>query len=324
MIMEQLLAALKAAAEPTRLRLLALLARGELTVTEITRVLHQSQPRVSRHLKLLCDAGLLERLPEGAWVFYRLAERGEGARCARTLLGLLPADDHEPARDLERLDRVRRERAERAAAYFRDNAASWDRIRKLYVGETAVEHAMLEAAGDAEVGDLVDLGTGTGRVLEVFAPRVRRGIGIDDSHEMLNVARAKLDARGITNCQVRRGNLYNVPLPSACADLVTVHQVLHFLDDPAVALKEAARLLRADGRLLLVDFAPHGLEFLRADYAHRRLGFADEEVTRWCKAAGLSAVKVRHLNAAGKAGHDALTVSLWTATQPASARRAVA
>jgi ubiquinone/menaquinone biosynthesis C-methylase UbiE len=322
--MKPLLAALKAAAEPTRLRLLALLARGELTVTEITRVLHQSQPRVSRHLKLLCDAGLLERLPEGAWVFYRLAERGEGARWGRTLLELLPAGDQELARDLERLDRVRRERAERAAAYFRDNAASWDRIRKLYVGEAAVEHAMIEAAGDGELGDLVDLGTGTGRVLEVFAPRVRRGIGIDDSHEMLNVARAKLDARGITNCQVRRGNLYNVPLPSACADLVTVHQVLHFLDDPAVALKEASRLLRPDGRLLMVDFAPHGLEFLRADYAHRRLGFADEEVTRWCKAAGLGAVKVRHLNAAGKAGHDALTVSLWTATQAASARRAVA
>jgi ubiquinone/menaquinone biosynthesis C-methylase UbiE len=322
--MEPLLVALKAAAEPTRLRLLAMLARGELTVSEITRVLHQSQPRVSRHLKLLCDAGLLERLPEGAWVFYRVAERGEGARWARTLLELLPAGDHQLARDLEQLNRVRRERAERATAYFRDNAASWDRIRRLYVGEAAVERAMLEAAGEGETRDLVDLGTGTGRVLEVFAPRVRHGIGIDESHEMLNVARAKLDARGISHCQVRRGDVYNVPLPSACADLVTVHQVLHFLDDPAAALKEAARLLRPDGRLLLVDFAPHGLEFLRADHTHRRLGFTDEEVARWCKAAGLGAVKVRHLKAAGKTGHDTLTVSLWTAVQPASARRAVA
>jgi ubiquinone/menaquinone biosynthesis C-methylase UbiE len=319
-----LLAALKAAAEPTRLRLLAVLVRGELTVTELTRVLHQSQPRVSRHLKLLCDAGLLERLPEGAWVFYRLAERGEGARWARTLLEVLPADDHELTRDLERLDRVRRERAERAAAYFSDNAASWDRIRRLYAGEAAVERAMIEAAGEEEIGDLVDLGTGTGSVLEVFAARIRHGVGIDESHEMLNVARAKLDARGITNCQVRRGNLYNVPLPPACADLVTLHQVLHFLDDPAAALKEAARLLRPDGRLLVVDFAPHGLEFLRTDYAHRRLGFADDEVARWCKSAGLGAVKVRHLNAASKAGHDTLTVSLWTAAQAASARRAVA
>lgn len=322
--MEPLLSALKAAAEVTRLRILAILARGELTVSELTRVLRQSQPRVSRHLKLLCDAGLLQRLPEGAWVFYRVAESGDGARVARTLLALLPAGDHALALDLERLDRVRRERAERAQAYFRDNAASWDRIRRLYVGEAAVERAMLATAGEGDLGDLVDLGTGTGRVLEVFAAKVRQGIGIDESHEMLNVARAKLDARGITNCQVRRGSVYDVPLPSACADVVTVHQVLHFLDDPAAALKEAARLLRPGGRLLVVDFAPHGLELLRTDYAHRRLGFTDEEVARWCRSAGLGAVKVRHLNAPGKAGHDILTVSLWTAVQPAAARRAVA
>jgi ArsR family transcriptional regulator len=324
MTMEPLLSALKAAAEPTRLRLLAILARGELTVTEITRVLQQSQPRISRHLKLLCDAGLLERLPEGAWVFYRLAERGEGARVARTLLDLLSADDHELARDPERLERVRRERAERAQAYFRDHAASWDRIRRLYVGEAAVERAMLDAAGKGALVDLVDLGTGTGRVLEVLASKVRNGIGIDESHEMLNVARAKLDARGITNCQVRRGSMYNVPLPSACADVVTIHHVLHFLDDPAAALKEAARLLRPSGRLLVVDFAPHRLEFLRTDYAHRRLGFTDDEVARWCKSAGFGAVKVCHLKASGKAGNETLTVALWTAVRVAAARRALA
>ncbi|MFI5398324.1 MAG: ArsR/SmtB family transcription factor [Candidatus Binatia bacterium] len=322
--MEPLLSALRAAAEPTRLRLLAILARGELTVSELTRVLHQSQPRVSRHLKLLCDAGLLERWPEGAWVFYRVVDRGDGAGVAHALLNLVPADDLELARDQERLEQVRRERAERAAAYFRDNAACWDRIRRLYIGETAVERAMLKAAGGADLGDLVDLGTGTGRVLEVFAPRVRRGIGIDESHEMLNVARAKLDARGIANCQVRLGSLYDVPLPSQCADVVTLHQVLHFLDDPAAALKEAARLLRPGGRLLVVDFAPHEMEFLRAGYAHRRLGFAADEVTRWCTAAGLRGLAVRHLKASGNAAHDTLTVSLWTALRPASARRAVA
>ncbi len=319
--MDQLLAALRAAAEPTRLRVLAILARGELTVSELTRALHQSQPRVSRHLKLLCDAGLLDRSPEGAWVFYRLAERPEGARVARTLLQLLPAVDPNLARDLEQLERIRHDRAERATAYFRDHAASWDRIRSLYVGEAAVERAMLKAAGKGELGDLVDLGTGTGRVLEVFAPRVRHGIGIDASHEMLTVARAKLHDRGITNCDVRRGNVYDVPLPPACADVVTVHQVLHFLDDPAAVIAEAARLLRPGGRLLVVDFAPHGVEFLRTDYAHRRLGFADAELRRWCKAAGLAEVTVRQLEAAGGAGHDKLTVSLWTAVQPRSARR---
>lgn len=322
--MESLLAALKAAAEPTRLRLLAILARGELAVSELTRVLHQSQPRVSRHLKLLCDAGLLDRWPEGAWVFYRLAERGEGARVARSLLELLPANDPELARDLERLDHVRHERAERAAVYFRDNAAGWDRIRSLYVGEATVERAMLDATAEEALGDLVDLGTGTGRILEVFAARVRNGIGIDVSHAMLDAARAKLHDRGISNCQVRWGSVYDVPLPSACADVVTLHHVLHFLSDPAAALKDAARLLRPHGRLLLVDFAPHGMEFLRADYAHRRLGFADDEVTRWCEVAGLGAEPVRHLEAASEAGHGTLTVSLWTAVKPAAARRAAA
>ena len=322
--MEPLLSALKAAAESTRLRVLAILARGELTVSELTRVLRQSQPRVSRHLKLLCDAGLLERLPEGAWVFYRVAESGTGAPIARTLLGLLPQGDRVLARDLAHLARVRRERAARAAAYFRESAGSWDRIRSLYVGEAAVERALLAAAGTGELGDLVDLGTGTGRLLELFAPKVRHGIGIDESHEMLNVARAKLDARGISNCQVRRGDVYNVPLPSACADIVTVHQVLHFLDDPAAAIQEAARLLRPGGRLLVVDFAPHALEFLRTDYAHNRLGFADEEVARWCRRAGLEAIRVRHLAARGHSAHETLTVSLWIAERPSAARACAA
>jgi ArsR family transcriptional regulator len=324
---DALLAGLKAAAEPTRLRLLAILAHAELTVSELTRILCQSQPRVSRHLKLLCEAGLLDRFREGAWAFYRLAEHGEGERVARALLGLLPPDDPELSRDLERLDEVRRERAERAATYFRENAARWDCIRGLYVGEAAVERAMLEAAGEGalvDLGDLVDLGTGTGRLLEVFASRVCHGTGIDQSQEMLNVARANLDARGISNCHVRQGDLYDVPLPSACADVVTVHHVLHFLDDPAAALREAARLLRPGGRLLVVDFAPHGVEFLRGEYAHRRLGFADEEVTEWCEAAGLRGMSVRQLEAAGEQSGDILTVSLWTARQLASVRNAVA
>jgi ArsR family transcriptional regulator len=319
--MDLLLTRLKAAADPTRLRLLAILSAGELTVSEVTRVLQQSQPRVSRHLKLLCEAGLLDRFREGAWVFYRLAADGEGRHVAASLLELLTANDRDLARDRERLNEVRRERAEWAAAYFRDNAERWDRIRRLYVGEAAVERAMLQAAGKVKIGDLVDLGTGTGRVLEVFAPRVRFGTGIDLSHEMLTVARANLDARGITNCQVRRANVYDVPLPPASADVVTVHHVLHFLDDPAAAVKEAARLLRADGRLLVVDFAPHEMEFLRSEYAHRRLGFADDEVKTWCRTFGLGGVRVRHLEAAGRGNGKTLTVSLWTATRPGSKPR---
>jgi len=316
--MGQLLTALKAIAEPTRLRLLAIFAHGEFTVSELTRVLHQSQPRVSRHLRLLCEAGLLDRFSEGAWAFYRLTDQGEGAQIARRLLELIPSNDPEFARDLEQIDAVRRERADRAATYFRENAPRWDRIRSLYLGESAVEQAMLEAAGQGELGDLVDLGTGTGRLLEVFAPRLRGGIGIDQSHEMLNVARANLDARGLTNCQVRWGDIYALPLPSCSADLVTLHHVLHFLGDPGAALREAARLLRPGGRLLVADFSPHELEYLRNEHAHRRLGFADEQVVQWCEAAGLSGTTVRHLEASGDAEHETLTVSLWTAERPAS------
>ncbi|MBI5506593.1 MAG: metalloregulator ArsR/SmtB family transcription factor [Deltaproteobacteria bacterium] len=316
--MDALLAGLRAVAESTRLRLLAILAGGELTVSEITRVMHQSQPRVSRHLKLLCDAGLLERSREGAWAFYRVARSSHGGGLAAALLELLPEDDAGLARDRERLALVRSERAERAAAYFRENAERWDSIRDLHVGETAVEQAMLEAAGAGELpvlGDLVDLGTGTGRVLELFSPRVGRGTGIDSSREMLNVARANLGARGIVNCQVRLGDLYDVPMESGCADVVTLHHVLHFLDDPAAAIREGARLLRPRGRLLVVDFAPHALDFLRTEHAHRRLGLADEEMESWCKSAGLATCEVRHLESTGANSHETLTVSLWTATR---------
>lgn len=321
--MDVLLNGLRAAGEHTRLRLLAVLEGAELTVSELTRILGQSQPRVSRHLKLLCEAGLLDRFQEGAWVFYRLADRGAGAELARTLLTLLPQDDSQLARDLQRLESIKQERAAAAAKYFRENAERWDAIRSLYVAESDVEKAMLKAAGDAPIESLLDLGTGTGRVLQVFSGRVQYGLGIDLSREMLAVARANLERANVRHCQVRLGDIYNLSVPAACMDVVTIHQVLHFLADPAAAVAEAARTLRPGGRMLIVDFAPHKLEFLRTRYAHRRLGFADQEVISWCRSAGLVDITVRHLTAAGKAGTDRLTVSLWSATQPrkASSRR---
>jgi len=311
--MEQLLAGLRAAGEPTRLRLLALLARGELTVTELTQILRQSQPRVSRHLKLLCEAGLLERFREGSWVFYRLAGAGQVGELAAVLSGLIPQGDLVIARDLERLEAVRSARAERAAAYFRANAEQWSRIRSLHVPEAKVEQAMVALGTPrGELDFVVDLGTGTGRMLELFGSRAKGGIGIDLSSEMLALARAQLDRPELQHCSVRQGDLYDLPLQDESADLVTLHMVLHYLDDPAASIAEAARVLKPGGRLLIADFAPHELDFLRDSHAHRRLGFAESEVSGWLTEAGLKVNKITTLPPEG--GEDAkLTVLIWVA-----------
>jgi ubiquinone/menaquinone biosynthesis C-methylase UbiE len=308
-----LTAVLKAAGEATRLRILALLAETELTVSDLTAILRQSQPRLSRHLRLLTEAGLVERFREGAWAFFRLGERGSSADIARALIARLDADDPAIARDRERLVAVRGARVAAAQAYFRRHAAEWDRIRKLHVADAAVEAAVRAALADKPIRALLDLGTGTGRMLELFAPDIERGLGLDLSLDMLALARARLDRAGLQHCSVRHGDIYNLALPRDAFDVVILHQVLHFLDDGPRAVAEAARVLRPGGRLLVVDFAPHDLEFLREQHAHRRLGFAAETVTQWLEAAGLEPVRQQTLppEPEGK-----IAVSLWLARDP--------
>ncbi|MHA1543707.1 MAG: ArsR/SmtB family transcription factor [Alphaproteobacteria bacterium] len=303
--MDQLLALLRASGEPTRLRILGLLGHGELTVTELTQILGQSQPRVSRHLKLLSEAGLLRRYQEGTWAFYRLAEDEDPGYFARTLVDLIPDDDPTHTRDLERLRMVREARAKEAAQYFRANAEDWNRIRSLYVPEEEVEKHLIEACKGKQIDYLLDIGTGTGRILEIFSPRIKGGLGIDLSHEMLAVARAMLSEKKITNCQVRLGDMYSIPLDNVSQDLVIFHQVLHFAEDPENTLREAARVLKPGGTMLIVDFAPHDMEFLREQHAHRRLGFEQKEITAMGIEAGLSIKAVENLQG-GK-----LTVNIW-------------
>ena len=312
--MEHLLAALRAVAEPTRLRLVVLCARGELTVSELTQILGQSQPRVSRHLKLLCEAGLLDRFREGSWVFYRFCQSSRVGALARLLVAACGEADPTIALDLQRLGAIKRQRADAASAYFRENAAQWHRIRSLYVDEVEVEAALVDIIAAADPRDLLDIGTGTGRMLEILAPRVEHALGIDQSREMLAVARVNLERAGLENGLVRLGDMYQLALPDASFDAVVVHQVLHYADRPPAVIAEAARVLRPGGILMLVDFAPHALEFLRDEHAHRRLGFADGEVAEWCAAAGLDPAPPHHL-----AG-DPLTVVIWTAQRRAAPR----
>ena len=309
---DQAVDVLRAAAEPTRLRILALLAHEELAVLELTRVLGQSQPRVSRHLKLLAEAGLVERFPDGAWVFYRLGSNEAVRALIDQSLALVSPDDATFRHDAERLKTVSAERAAQAADYFAQNADHWDEIRSFYTSESAVEEAIMRAAGEGPFERLVDLGAGTGRMLTLLGGRAKRSSGLDLSRQMLNIARGNVAAAGLAGCELRHGDIFDTRLADGSADLVVVHQVLHYLGEPAAAVAEAARLVGPGGRLIIVDFAPHTLEFLRAEHRHRRLGFFDDEMERWLAAADLGEVAIAALPPPASGG---LTVKVWSASR---------
>ncbi|CAD7037939.1 ArsR family transcriptional regulator [Pseudorhizobium halotolerans] len=310
--LDTLVDVLKTAGEPTRFRLLALVAAGDLTVTDLTEILGQSQPRISRHLKLLAEEDLIERYQEGAWAYFRLKREGTAAALVRTLLTAVSIDDPILARDRERLATVKQARAERAQAYFSRNAAEWDELRRLHVSDAVVEKALLKLVGRTPVDSLLDLGTGTGWILQLLSDVYRRAVGIDASRDMLSVARANLDKAGIVKASVRQGDILNLPLDGQDFDLVTIHQVLHFLDQPERAIAEAARVLRPGGRLLIVDLAPHNLEYLRDEHAHVRLGFSHETMAEWLEKVGLDVQEVVDL-AADRQGGPSLTATVWLA-----------
>ena len=285
---------------------------------EICQILDQSQPRVSRHLKLLTEAGLVERFPDGAWVFYRLTVEDARRGLIEGALERLDAADRVASRDLDRLKDVNQSRTSDAASYFERNAARWDEVRSLYVAEDEVEAAILDAAGPGPFQRLIDLGTGAGRMLTLLGDRARSAMGLDLSQQMLNIARKEVAAAGLAGVELRHGDIFATRLADATADLVVIHRVLHFLTDPGSAIAEAARLVSAGGQLLIVDFAPHQLEHLRQAHQHRRLGFSDEEIARWCTEAGLKSEVAASLPSPSEAG---LTVKVWSARRDANQQR---
>ncbi len=309
---------LQALADPTRLRILSLLRQMELSVGELAQLLQQSQPRVSRHVRILTDAGAVERRKEGSWVFLTIAGEDRSA----PMFALIDAwtdqtTGDEFAEDASKLAGIRAERAEAATRYFASHADVWDQIRSLHVAESEVEQAIGRALGNDPLGRLVDVGTGTGRMIELFGRNAGFSIGIDRSSEMLRLARTKLDAAGIPS-SLRQGDMYALPLDDCSADTIIIHQVLHYAHSPAEAVAEAARVLAPGGRLLVVDFAAHDREDLRERDAHVRLGFDDESMAAWFNTGGLTVDHIEHLEG------GELTVTLWRGEKASERKRRAA
>jgi ubiquinone/menaquinone biosynthesis C-methylase UbiE len=302
----------RALADPTRLRILALLRAMELSVGELAQVLGQSQPRVSRHVKILTDAGIAERRKEGSWVFLGLGDK-ERVGPLLAAMDAWEGGGHWAVADIARLAAVRADRARAAEEYFDAHAAEWDAMRSLHAAESEVEGAIQAALGEGGIGRLIDIGTGTGRMIELLGAAADSAIGVDRSPEMLRHARAKLAPAGLGHVELRQGDMYALPFSDGSADVVIIHQVLHYAQAPDAAIAEAARVLAAGGRLLIVDFAPHENEELRLRHAHARLGFADEQIAGWFAKTGLESSAPRQL-----AGGE-LTVKFWLGRRPATA-----
>lgn len=304
---------LKALAEPTRLRLLALLQHGDLSVKDLTSLLGQSQPRLSRHLKLLSDAGWIARFPEGAWVYYRIAEDAGLHAVWDAASALIGLEDAVLRDDADRLARLKADQSAKARAFFQEHAARWDALRADLVPDGDVEAAILKALGKARVDRFLDVGTGTGRMLVLLRDLYASAIGVDPTHAMLQVARATLAESAIDHAQVRHGDGLALGMPRDSQDLVTLHQVMHFFDDPRPLLAEARRVLAPSGRLLIVDFAPHTVEALRSQHQHRRLGFDGGEVGRWLEALDLRVEAPILLNNSKRNAGPTLPVHVWLA-----------
>jgi ArsR family transcriptional regulator len=311
----KLAALFQALADPTRLRILALLRVMELSVGELAQLLGQSQPRVSRHVRILSDSGMIGRRKEGSWVYLQLIDSARVEALFRLYEGFELEAEQLFATDAARLESVRADRAEAARRYFEAHAATWESIRSLHIADAEIERAIAGLLADRPIGALLDIGTGTGRMLELFAPKAKSALGIDRSSEMLRLARVKLEEAGVSGASLRQGDMYALPLGDQSADSIILHQVLHYAQQPGAAIAEASRVLASGGQLLVIDFAQHERAELKEQDAHLRLGFADDAMRRWFSAAGLELDRIERL------GGGELTVILWRGVKARSADR---
>ena len=306
--MEKLLQGLRAAAEPTRLRIIALCGHAELSVTELVMILGQTQPRVSRHLKLLVEGGLLQRNKEGNRAYYRLSTEAEGADLARMLNDLMPGEDEVHALDLSRLSSVKADRVRYAESFLDPYSQEIIELRGMWPPDEVIDKCILALLKDRSIQNLLDLGTGAGRILRTIAPFVVKGTGIDNSLEMLSIARARLDQDGIKNCQVRVGDMYRLPFKKNSFDLITINSLLRYADEPKKVIAEAARVLEKKGALFIVVLAAHDLSALRDEYGHSWLGFSEAEMAEMLSEENLTVGRVKHIDG------QKLNVCIWLAS----------
>jgi len=304
--LDRLVQVLKSIADESRIRLLILCAQGEFTVSELVQVLGQSQPRVSRHLRILCDAGILKRTRQGSWVFYRSVKGGPESEFVPLLKSFITESEPVLKLDRKRLEHLKKERSRVAAQFFQKTASEWDNIRTHYVEDIQVESALQQCVSDVKPNSLLDIGTGTGRILKVLGPYVQDAEGIDFSHEMLNLARINLDHPSLEHCRVRHGDMYRLPYQEHSFNFITIHHVLHFANQPLEVLKEAGRVLKNKGQIAIVDFYSHEREEFRTKYHHHRLGFSDDEIKNWLDQIGLSMQPPIRIDG------DPMEVVIWT------------
>lgn len=305
--MAPLLDLFRALGDPTRLRIVHLLRAMELAVGEIAQVVGQSQPRVSRHVRILVEAGLVEKRKEGNWVFLRMTRNGTAQPFYELFDCVTPSESEAlwQHADLARLAAVRNDRARAADDYFARHAEEWDAIRSLYVSEAEVEAAMQGLLADEPIGHLLDIGTGTGRMMQLLGDKARQVTAVDRSPDMLRLARAKLPGEGGDKYALVMADFTDLPIEARSVDTVVLHQVLHYAQAPETVIAEAARVMDAGGRLLIADFAAHEREELRIRDQHARLGFSDEQMAQWFADAGIETERALELPG------GELTVKIW-------------